>query len=109
MSGPQEYSYREGGMDDGVIAFGPEPITATKGGGCPRLGKWIKGCKFKPRYDTTFVGMDRHRTGNWLAPNFGSARAEEKYVAEVCVRCGKGIAREHIAAPLAVFGGGTVT
>ena len=56
---------------------------------CPRFGKWIGGCKFEPRYDVgppDFSAFTRFKN---MHAGFAETLKPEKYICDVCVRCGK--------------------
>jgi len=61
---------------------------------CPRLGKWIGGCRFEPRYDLGPADLSSFDT----LEGRGSLALVEKmraktYVHDVCTTCGKIVRR----------------
>lgn len=60
---------------------------------CRRLGKWFRGCSFKPRYES---GPPDVRVKAWgpEAVDMLKAMRTQRYVRDVCVTCGKTIERE---------------
>jgi hypothetical protein len=65
---------------------------------CPRVGKWIGGCKFRPRYDeqqaTDAIMWMMTGTRGQLMPR----PAKKTYLCDVCERCGKTLFRRKAAA-----------
>lgn len=62
---------------------------------CERQGKWIGGCKFKPRFDVVgpvqidiwaFLSIPGHATPR-------ATPARQTYICDVCERCGKTLVR----------------
>lgn len=64
---------------------------------CPRLGKWIGGCRFEARYSfPTFdvpPGALKWGTGE-IIPEAVKAARPLIYEGDVCVRCGKRASRD---------------
>lgn len=58
---------------------------------CPRFNKWIRGCKFEPRYDKSVPG-----NGQSLDFRQGNALRQVTYVCDVCIHCGEVVAREAV-------------
>lgn len=60
---------------------------------CPRIGRWIGGCKFEARYDR----IPPEARTDLLAPYQPlmeiEARTKRIYVCDVCARCGKTVKR----------------
>jgi hypothetical protein len=54
---------------------------------------WWRACKFRPRADTNFFGVNMSADGSALASRTGENRIEKTYVRDVCERCGKTIER----------------
>ena len=59
---------------------------------CPRFGKWLRGCRFEPRY--TVIPPERLSTEDfkgtvtsWNA--MVHSMSERRYQGDVCIRCGK--------------------
>lgn len=60
---------------------------------CPRFGKWL-GCKFEPRYDLGVPSQALEFSGSAAGIiMLADALKPKTYVRDVCVRCGKVIAR----------------
>ncbi len=58
-------------------------------GDCPRLGRWIGGCRFRPRYDV--VGGDRETEFVQIALGVMQAQTRQlrkTYLGDVCETCG---------------------
>lgn len=62
---------------------------------CERRGKWIGGCRFEPRYDTTPMLSEVFALPSQL-PSIIEASKRKTYVGDVCVRCGTAIVRETV-------------
>jgi len=64
---------------------------------CSRIGKWFRGCKFEARYDiyTPTKELKDIISRQWnTSPNDKDKLLEEMiYVQDVCVVCGKVVAR----------------
>lgn len=63
-------------------------------GDCPRLGRWIGGCKFSPRYDT--VSATEPDVFALLMANgtpLKATPARKTYLCDVCETCGKTLFR----------------
>lgn len=59
---------------------------------CERVGKWIGGCRFEPRYDlgepdTSKIGRVAHYIS--AAPDLIKACRPSTYIHDICIRCGK--------------------
>jgi len=64
--------------------------------GCPRLGKWIGGCRFEARYD--LGPADRSGLSGLEGSAVSVLKALEKmraktYVHDICTTCGKIVRR----------------
>jgi hypothetical protein len=60
---------------------------------CPRFNKWIRGCKFEPRYDLGPADLSRFTSikGYDVEPLLNGLRAKT-YRGDVCIYCGKSVA-----------------
>lgn len=62
--------------------------------GCPRLGKWIGGCRFEPRYDLGPADLsvfNSVRGGGFL--DLVEKMRAKTYVHDICTTCGKIVQR----------------
>lgn len=55
---------------------------------CERIGKWIGGCRFEPRYDVGEPKIHGKITGYDL-PAVLEASKPKTYIHDICIRCGK--------------------
>ena len=66
---------------------------------CPRKGKLIGGCKFRPRYDEVSA-LDLMQVGIWWsgpASQYPQPQAARKtYLCDVCQRCGNTLFRRKL-------------
>lgn len=65
---------------------------------CPRLGRWIGGCRFEPRYH---IEEPTEALETILARQWGTSRSDNEllvrkmtYIGDVCTRCGKMVVLE---------------
>lgn len=63
---------------------------------CPRLGKWINGCRFRGRFDRSHPMFRMKGDGVVdLSPEqIRELLREDSYVRDVCITCGKTIERQ---------------
>lgn len=62
---------------------------------CPRVGKWLRGCRFEPRYDLGEPAPYEFGKGNLYAiAEVLEATKPRTYVRDVCTTCGKTIVRQ---------------
>jgi hypothetical protein len=65
----------------------------TDGNACPRLGRWIGGCRFEPRYhvDEPSRALEHVIMSQWQTTQRDRDMLERRttYVGDVCVRCGR--------------------
>jgi hypothetical protein len=67
---------------------------SSSGQSCSRLGKWVGGCKFEPRYDKGPVQMPDGFSLNYVGVSLAERLEQHRkktYVHDVCIRCGKTI------------------
>lgn len=70
---------------------------------CPRFGKWFRACRFEARYDEVKQRRELGFGSDWFWETItidGKQKLTSKhptdtktYVRDVCVRCGKTVAR----------------
>lgn len=72
-------------------------MDTTASDNCPRRGKWIRGCRFQPRYDSGKPkGIPEDHLFWYNRSDRVSAlraTAPKTYVRDVCVTCGRVIDR----------------
>ena len=56
---------------------------------CDRKGKWIRGCKFEPRYDLGPADFSAFTSIKSANSNFAESLRKKTYRGDVCVTCGK--------------------
>lgn len=56
---------------------------------CPRFNKWIRGCKFEPRYDQGPADLTRFESLKGAGAGFMETLRQKTYRNDVCIRCGK--------------------
>lgn len=56
---------------------------------CPRFNKWIRGCKYEPRYDLSSPDLSRFVSIDRVTGGFMESLKAKTYRGDVCVRCGK--------------------
>lgn len=57
---------------------------------CDRKGKWVRGCKFEPRYDLGPADITPFKTFKGTgAGSFLEKLRKKTYRGDVCVTCGK--------------------
>lgn len=59
---------------------------------CPRKDKWIRGCKFEPRYNlgpSTFDPDGNLTTTANAVVMIAEKYREKTYIYDVCIRCGR--------------------
>lgn len=62
---------------------------------CLRLGKWIGGCKFEPRYDLSAAKPVKMREADAVtALEVLDRHRDSTYVRDICVTCGRTVERE---------------
>lgn len=60
---------------------------------CPRRDRWIRGCRFEPRYDEGESTMGGKGSAGRVL-ELVEASKPKTYVRDVCVTCGRTIERE---------------
>lgn len=69
-------------------------MTAPTDPPCPRRDRWIRGCRFEPRYDIGKTSCDLNLEGNGrMVQKVIEATKPVTYVRDVCVTCGRTIER----------------
>lgn len=60
---------------------------------CPRVGRWIGACRFRPRYDIGSPTVKTDRMWGFDLAGIIEASKPQSYVHDVCIRCGKTVQR----------------
>ena len=61
---------------------------------CPRLDKWIGGCRFEAVFEQGPASVKAHNSWGFDLPEIIEASKRRVYVHHYCTRCGKTIHRE---------------
>lgn len=60
---------------------------------CPRLGKLIGGCRFKPRYDLGVPDLSQFTSLKGAGEGFFEAMKPKTYIHDICETCGTTVKR----------------
>lgn len=63
---------------------------------CPRKDKWVRGCKFEPRYNlaaSTFEPGGHVKTSAAAIVLLANEYRDRTYIYDVCIRCGRMVSK----------------